>query len=59
MFACVYTCMQTLAVNMPWSELRLSLEVMFEGTEGAGTLPVVGTSPRRAVSVGRAMIKMR
>lgn len=37
-------CMQTLAANMPWRDLRLALEVMFEGTEGAGTLPVVGTS---------------
>lgn len=36
--------LQALAVGVSWSELRLALEVMFEGTEGAGTMPVVGTS---------------
>ncbi|KXZ41549.1 hypothetical protein GPECTOR_400g230 [Gonium pectorale] len=31
---------QALSVDVPFSVIRLALEVMFEGVEGAGTLPV-------------------
>lgn len=31
---------QAIALNKPFSEVRLALEVMFEGVEGAGHLPV-------------------
>jgi hypothetical protein len=37
---------QALAAPAPWPALRLALEVMFEGVEGAGTLPVTGVTPR-------------
>lgn len=37
--------MQALATTLPWSKLRLALEVMFEGVEGAGTMPVTGLLP--------------
>jgi hypothetical protein len=36
---------QALAAPAPWPALRLALEVMFEGVEGAGTLPVRGVTP--------------
>ena len=29
----------------PWTELRLALEIMFEGVEGAGTVPVTSHPP--------------
>lgn len=31
---------QAVAIDKPFSEIRLALEIMFEGIEGAGTLPV-------------------
>jgi cleavage and polyadenylation specificity factor subunit 3 len=34
---------QALQLNRPFSEVRLALEVMFEGTEGHGHMPVTST----------------
>lgn len=31
---------QAVAINKPFSEIRLALEIMFEGVEGSGALPV-------------------
>lgn len=36
---------QTLATDQAWSDIRLALEVMFEGVEGAGLMPVTSVSP--------------
>ncbi|GFR43562.1 hypothetical protein Agub_g4655 [Astrephomene gubernaculifera] len=35
---------QALSVGVPFSVIRLALEVMFEGVEGAGTLPVTSVA---------------
>lgn len=34
-------------MSSPWSDVRLALEVMFEGVEGSGHLPVLTSSPSR------------
>ncbi|KAF8069419.1 CPSF73-I [Scenedesmus sp. PABB004] len=44
---------QAVAVSKPFSEVRLALEVMFEGIEGAGHLPVRGVSPGAAQRQGQ------
>ncbi|MEW5299365.1 MAG: hypothetical protein WDW36_002388 [Sanguina aurantia] len=36
---------QVVAVSSPWTDVRLALEVMFEGVEGSGHLPVLTSSP--------------
>ncbi len=44
---CVCVCVspQAIATTLPWSEIRLSLEIMFEGVEGAGTWSVASIEP--------------
>ncbi len=44
---------QAIQLDVPFSDVRLALEVMFEGVEGAGTLPVEGT---RALPGGPAVV---
>ncbi|KAF6258928.1 beta-lactamase-like protein [Scenedesmus sp. NREL 46B-D3] len=39
---------QAVAVSKPFSEVRLALEVMFEGIEGSGCLPVKSVQPQAA-----------
>lgn len=41
---------QAVAINKPFSEIRLALEIMFEGIEGAGHLPVKSAQPPAASS---------
>jgi cleavage and polyadenylation specificity factor subunit 3 len=36
---------QAVAIDKPFSEIRLALEIMFEGIEGAGHLPVKSAQP--------------
>ncbi|KAF5839966.1 beta-lactamase-like protein [Dunaliella salina] len=38
---------QALATDRPFSALRLALEIMFEGVEGSGMLPVTGVKHQR------------
>lgn len=42
---------QAISVDVPFSVVRLALEVMFEGVEGSGTMPVT-SSPGAAGKVG-------
>jgi cleavage and polyadenylation specificity factor subunit 3 len=39
---------QAVAISKPFSEVRLALEVMFEGIEGSGCLPVKSVQPAAA-----------
>lgn len=38
---------QAVAINKPFADIRLALEVMFEGIEGSGHFPVTSVSPQR------------
>lgn len=43
---------QAVTINKSFSEIRLALEVMFEGVEGSGTLPVKSVQPSEAAAEG-------
>lgn len=45
---------QAISVDKPFSAIRLALEVMFEGVEGAGTWPVTG-SPSASAKGGECL----
>lgn len=43
---------QAISVDVPFTAIRLALEVMFEGVEGAGTLPVATAPDAEGGKVG-------
>jgi hypothetical protein len=57
MFSMLRWWMQALATQLPWSALRLALEVVFEGTEGVGHFPVAGVRSPAAEAAGDATVE--